>query len=101
MRRVAGAFKTTLIKALEAETELMSTKQQLYNKHRKYAVRMLQVTETHNIRQCIYLFIYLFLITRLKSFDYDEANTNYTAENRQTLIVSFFVIVVINILFFK
>jgi hypothetical protein len=53
MRRVAEAFKTTSIKALEAETELMSTKQRLYNKHRKYAVRMLQVTETHNIRQCI------------------------------------------------
>jgi hypothetical protein len=27
MRRVAEAFKTTSIKALEAETELMSTKQ--------------------------------------------------------------------------
>ena len=33
MRRVAGAFKTTSIKALEAEVELMSTTQRLLDKH--------------------------------------------------------------------
>ena len=53
MRRVAGAFKTTSIKALEAEVELMPTTQRLLDKHRKYAIRMLQVADTHPVRQCI------------------------------------------------
>ena len=53
MRRVAGAFKTILIKALEAEVELMPTTQRLLDKHRKYAIRMLQVADTHPVRQCI------------------------------------------------
>src|SRR5437660_1435689 len=53
MRRIADAFKTTSIKALEAEVELMSTKQRLFDRLRKYAIRMLHVTNTHNVRQCI------------------------------------------------
>ena len=53
MRRVAGAFKTTSIKALEAEIELMPTTQRLAHKHRTYATRMLQVADTHPVRQCI------------------------------------------------
>ena len=50
MRRVAEAFKTTSIKALEAEIELMSTTQRLAHKHRTYATRMLQVADTHSVR---------------------------------------------------
>ena len=53
MRRIAGVFKTTSIKALKAEVELMSTKQRLFDRLRKYAIRMMHVTNTHNVRQCI------------------------------------------------
>ena len=53
MRRVAGAFKTTSIKALEAEVELMLITQRLTHKHRTYATRILQVADTHSVRQCI------------------------------------------------
>ena len=53
MRRVAEAFKTILIKALEAEVELMLTTQCLLDKHRKYAIRMLQVADTHPVPQCV------------------------------------------------
>ena len=53
MRRIAGAFKTILIKALEAEVELMLTTQRLFDKHRKYVIRMLHVANTHSVRQCI------------------------------------------------
>src|SRR5205085_10110365 len=53
MRRVAGAFKITSIKVLEAEIELIPTTQRLLNKYRKYAIRMLQVADTHPVRQCI------------------------------------------------
>jgi len=51
MRRVAGAFRTTSIRALEAETELMSTRQRLFDKHRKYATRVLQMTDNHSTRE--------------------------------------------------
>ena len=53
MRRVAGAFKTTSIKALEAEVELILITQRLTHKHRTYATRMLQVADTYSVRQCI------------------------------------------------
>src|SRR5438105_3970637 len=53
IRRIAGAFKTTSIKALEAEVELMPTTQRLFDKHRKYAIRMLHVANTHPVRQYI------------------------------------------------
>jgi len=53
MRRIAEAFKTTSIKALEAEVELMLTTQRLFDKHRKYAIRILYVVNTHSVRQCI------------------------------------------------
>ena len=53
MRRIAGVFKIMSIKALKAEVELMLIKQRLFDRLRKYAIRMLQITSTYNIRQSI------------------------------------------------
>src|SRR6185295_4755819 len=53
IRRIVGVFRTTLIRALKAETELILIKQRLLNKQRKYALRMLQITDTHNVRKYV------------------------------------------------
>src|SRR5215213_9453627 len=74
MRRVAGAFRTISIRALEAETELMSTRQRLFDKHRKYATRVLQMTDKHSIQ------------TRLTN-DNDE-NNNEDAQTQLHYVMS-------------
>src|SRR5215213_3330274 len=76
MRKVAGAFRTTSIRALEAETELMSTRQRLFDKHRKYATRVLQMTDKHSTRE------------RLTNDNDDNENNNESAQTQLHYVMS-------------
>lgn len=47
MRKIAGAFRTTPIAVLEAETAIPPTAIGLYEMQRKYAIRILSMPPTH------------------------------------------------------